>query len=153
VKRPTKPAHWLDFTLWPLLVVTWDRLVKKTSHFWHYVEYRGQPVLTVSLPPDEQAGDRSKGLWSNLFQSDFGWKQVGILEPVNHTGTYQLGFIATEGGEFKKQLCTIILTGQVGLLRGPYATEFFAVDLQGKPVELRVVGLTTKKELRGIPLI
>lgn len=149
----TKPRHLLDFVLWPLLAIFWEPISKKHAHWWHWKDYAGKVTYTVTAPADPKAGDRSKGLWANLWYSNFGWNQVIVLEPMSHAGPYQIGFRSDEGQGVRTQLCSLLLRGKTAVQLGPVPTEFFAVDYQGRSVHLQVVAQTTKKQMDKITLI
>lgn len=149
----TKPRHAFDFVLWPLIAFFWEPFSKKHAHWWHWRNYSGQVIKELLAPGDSNAGNRTSGFWANLYYTNFGWTSVLVLEPVGYSGKYQIGFRSDEGKSVRTQLCSLILGGQTAVQLGPVETEFFAVNEQGEPIELRSVTLTTKKKLRGITLI
>lgn len=148
MRLPTQPHHWADDIPSWVLSKAYDRMTGKSSHFWHWYPYQKPLKWTVSVPTDISAGDRTKGWMHNLLFTDFLWKRVAILVPLTHSGPYHLGYTALEGSQQKTELCSLILKGATAVQLGPYQTKFFAVDLNGEPVELMVIALMSKKALR-----
>jgi hypothetical protein len=80
------------------------------------------------------------------------WQEVVVLAPLptQLDRDYQVGF--RDGQDC--QLCSIIVKGEVALLLGPKAVEFFAVTRYGEPVLLQQVKMTKKRQLNPhIPLL
>ncbi|MCR4279994.1 MAG: hypothetical protein NUV82_01045 [Candidatus Komeilibacteria bacterium] len=146
----TKPIHWLDYFLWPVLRVFWVPFSKKRSHFWHWVDVNYYPKFYITANPDPAAKSRRHSLWENLIQTNFKWNKVVVVTPVRYSGQYRIGMIA----EGKRQICSVINQGKVGLLIGPEAPHFFALNLKGDQIMLKIVGYSTKKSLpKGIKII
>lgn len=148
MRLPTKPHHWADDVPSWILSKIYDWITGKSSHFWHWYPYSKPVQESVPIPADKTAGDRSKGIVQNFLFTDFMWKNVAMLVPLNHSGPYHLGYTSREGGQQKTELCSLILRGATAVQRGPYNTRFFAVDLDGSPLELVIYTLMTKKALR-----
>jgi hypothetical protein len=157
----TNPRHVLDYTLGPLLAVTWERFSIKRSHFWRWINLSPNTPIerTLEVAGLPSAG-RRKSLWGELVQDNFAWNEVILLEPIIHggavyTGKWQIGFTAHEDRRFKVQMCTIVLQGRVAVLRGPYTTNFFASAMGGfDSLSLRIEGSATKYTLPpGVMLI
>jgi len=139
----TKPKHWLDFIFWPILKICWEPFSKKRSHFWHWLEYPNIPQKTLTIRGIKKEKPR-EGFWPNFWQTNFGWKNVVVIEP--HTkGLYNIGLWDKTFG--RKQLCSCLCKGRIGLLIGPSDVEFFALDKKGDYCDLIFVESTTKKEL------
>ena len=139
--------HLLDYTLGLLLRFFWEPFALKRSHFWHWHSINKSIVSTLDIEPDQMAEIRS-GLLSQLLQTNFRWKKVSIIKPKNYTGEYQIGFLANENGIIKNELCDIIVKNKIGVLLGPYKTNFFAISYPAKkPIDLIEVETTVKDKL------
>jgi len=150
----TKPKHWLDFILWPLLKLFWEPFSVKNSHFWHWVDFDKNLIhkdIFFSVEGSIESKPRKKFL-SNLWQTNFGWKKALILEPETD-GEYWLGFFELSTG--KCQLCSVVLEGKVGILVGHNEVYFFALNSDRKSIYLKKSEETTKNNplLHTIPLI
>lgn len=154
-KLQTSPTSVYDWTLWPLLRVVWEPFSKKRSHWWHWRTYTSQihdPVVAKGHP---KRVDRSS-FWENFYQTNLGWSDAVVLRPANYNGFWHLGFSAMQNNGTVTKLCTIFFKGQkkIAALVGPYDTTFFALSLEGTPITLEIIQLTTKSELpEAIPLI
>jgi hypothetical protein len=154
-KWQTSPTHWLDWTLWPLLRVVWEPFSHKRTHWWHWRTYTGQIEDPIVVQGHPNAIDRSSW-WNNFYQTNFGWKNVIVVEPEGYRGLWHLGFSTRQDTGGVTQYCTVLFNGQeqVGPLVGPYDTIFFAFTSEEKPIKLINVQETTKFALsRRIPLI
>jgi hypothetical protein len=151
----TYPKQFEDVIFWPIIRAVWEPFSLKRSHWWHWINYDKVPSGAMSLPQDANAKPRHASIWHNLIQTNFGWKKIAILKPKNYAGNYRLGFIGHEGNLNKKQICTLVLQGCVGILLSPYSFEFFAESYpERSPLELELVRITTKNNLdENTPLI
>ncbi len=84
----------------------------------------------------------------NLFQRwqlKNKWNVVSILAPINPTeGGYYIGFKNFRGEVFLREKS--IDDWEFGVLNGYEDCTFFALDLNGKEIELELVRRTTKSE-------
>ncbi len=134
------------------------KFTRKESMFWHWGPFPNKPPFTILIPGDPNAKLR-KGWWQGIWQTNFGWKKVVVLEPMIDKDTpypkaYRIGFISDM--EQRQQVCAVLLKGRCACLIGPHATKFFAVVMNTQFLQLRVVpdSATTKQELdRSITLI
>ena len=151
----TSPISWLDWALWPLLRVVWEPFSKKRTHWWHWLTYVGQiqdPIVVQGRPNEE---DRSSP-WQNFFQTNFGWKDVVVVKPVNYRGRWHIGFSTQQENGRVTQYCSVLFNEQekVASLVGPTNTTFFAFTQKGMPIKLEVLQETTKDKLSAeIPII
>jgi hypothetical protein len=138
----------LDWTLGHLLNLTWERVSVKHSHFWQWIDAPEGAEPTVFVPQDLNAGDRSKSIFHELWHTNFGWSAVAILEPTTYRGKYRLGFEARESSStFNRQLCTLTLSEKTAVLQSHVRTGWFGIDLDGNPIQLRVVRTDTTKKV------
>jgi hypothetical protein len=151
----TSPTSWLDWTLWPLLRVVWEPFSKKRSHWWHWLTYARQIQDPVVVQGHPNAMDRSSP-WQDFFQTNFGWKDVVVVKPVNYKGLWHIGFSNQQKNGKVTQYCSILFNEQekVAPLVGPTDTTFFAFTPEWIPIKLEVLQETTKDELPAeIPII
>lgn len=149
-----------DWTLGILLKIFWEPISIKRSHFWHWRQekfsYLDSDYNYLVVTPDTQARNRH-GFWSNLWQTNFGWQKVVVVEPSYIYDSYEIVFSTASGDYRNFQSCSLRVKGRVGLLIGPEETRFYAVSynyLIPQQIPLRTVMITTKKELpQGIKLI
>jgi len=142
----TKPRHVFDRILWPTLKKSWERASRKNSHWWHWRRFRGQVTDVLYIRGDKDATH-------NVFLgTNFLWQEVVVLAPVPDQShcDYMIGF--RDGKNV--QICSIVVHGQVAVLLGPRAVDFFAVTRYGQAITLRQVKMTSRKKLRpGVPLL
>lgn len=144
-----QPANWLDYVLWPLLRLSWEKISRKQSHWWHWLSYDGPISKTILVAGDSRLSTHT--FWhSNVFWgTNFTWQQVVVLHPVRPV-VFQVGFI----GSGVRQLCSIQVSGDVALTRGPQDNVLFGVTTDGQPLELQVVDYSTRRRLsRKIPIL
>jgi len=146
----TKPKHWLDFALEPLLKIFWEPFSKKQSHFWRWKRYSGYIENTLTIRGIASEKPRNS-FWSNFWQSNFGWKNVVIIKPETKK-FYQIGFFDKVTND--KKLCSCLVKGDVGLLAGSNDVEFFAIDEDGNFCEIALLKYSNKHLLpKNIPLL
>jgi hypothetical protein len=141
-----------EWFLWPFLKILWEPFSKKRSHWWHWksvnIEIPEGYGVFVRMNPFAKPRDT---FWSNLIQTNFGWKKVVIIEPINpvpHNGNYKIGFINSR--EFTNQkICEFLVRDgtKVALLCGPNHFEVFGVDEYNCPIPVRLVEYGNKYEL------
>lgn len=143
---------------------------------WVFTNPKKVPTQRITPEPDSTARPTT-GPISNIenTQSDErGWQKVVVFTPQKNgesfKGSYHVGFMVRSApwylvplffvlfGETKRlaMRCTVSLGhDQIGMLCGPGEAEFFAWDADtGEPLELSIVGYTTRNELpQAIPLI
>lgn len=152
----TQPDQVLYSILWFLLKLLWEPFSLKRSHWWHWQKVNlGRDIKPLIVEGDKTSLDRNTA-WRNFWQTNFGWQKVAVLEVANcvwcHEGQFYVPFQIGWGevnGKSKKQLeiCSIVhLEPILGLLLGPSDVNFFAFDLEGRPVELRLLKVITKKQ-------
>lgn len=144
----TQPRHIFDWLLWPILRLTWENMSRKNSHWWHWRDYK--KCVNASKTVYIRSG---KIAIRNVFLgTNFQWSEVVVLSLVSTQSQYdyQVGFVDGK----TCQLCSVVVNGQVALLRGPRAVRSFAVSRYGQPLELRQVKLTKRWQLNPhIPLL
>jgi hypothetical protein len=99
--------------------------------------------------------DRSSP-WQNFFQTNFGWKDVVVVKPINYSGLWHIGYSAQQESGKLTQYCSILFNGQekVAGLVGPTDTTFFAFTPEGRPIKLEVLLETAKDKLsKEIPMV
>lgn len=89
------------------------------------------------MPGSPQTKAR-RGLWSNLWQTNFAWKRFSYLRLNDadfNVGTcYHLGFYNPE--KKQNEICWLILKGVTGVLAGDKDVKFFAVEIGSlRPLE------------------
>lgn len=142
--RPAK-FHIFDYILGPILRIIWEPFSIKRSHFWHWQRYDNEINSATTVLPDVTASPRYN-LWLKLWQTNFGWEKVVILQPESYDGNYQIGFTSVEGEEGKTELCSLILKGKIAVLVGPYELSFFAISFPPKKALILQNVLTTTKD-------
>lgn len=142
MKLETRPKHFLDFLLWPLLRIFWEPLSRKNSHWWHWLDYYGNVFLPLEINPVPSKEIRYS-FWQRFYLTNFGWRKVVVVKPKGYTGGYRLGFISQT--EKKKQVCAVILSGQAAALIGGSKVQFFAIDYYGREIPLELVEVTYNK--------
>ena len=155
MKLTTSPKHWLDYVLWPLLRLVWEPFSLKRSHFWHWrdypVHYQLSNTVGFSGSPDARP---IRGWFSNLWQTNFGWKLAATLEgPAGMD--YHLGFETVENGKTVQKICSIVLRGKCAALIGSADVRFFMVSVNGKtsvPIAPRSEG-SKFKLVAGVTLV
>lgn len=156
IARIDKSAGWpwaRERILRPILRTTIEPWSKKRSHWWDWRPYSPQLTAPVSVSSDYKARERI-GLWRRFWLTNFEWQTVVILEPVDHEGPWHLGYAIRGFSYHPQEWCAVVLNGQAAALVGPYVTHFFGLDTELRPVRIRVVRRTTKKDLpASIPLV
>ncbi len=144
----------LKWMLWPFLMCTWELVSKKRSHWWHWQEYGGQinRQKCVFVAGDTSAKSRTTR-WSNLWQTNFGWKRVSVMEVPRSCQAFRAGFIDANG---TAHVCTWTQkkVRKFAMLLGPDDGIFFALDEYGDQVPLDFLAFATKRSLpRSIRLL
>ncbi|MBI5220722.1 MAG: hypothetical protein HY978_02720 [Candidatus Liptonbacteria bacterium] len=154
---------WWDRTLGLLLRFSWELISKKRSHFWNWHKgftayqrgFAGKNLCVVSGSPEARSWQTWLGA---LYQLNFGWQTVVVLEPDNPmwpSVTYRIGYVIrrdASGVQFDQ--CDLVLRGPTAVLVGPDEATFFARTCPGnRLVPLKVVCKTTKANLGRIHLI
>lgn len=130
-------------------------LFQKRTHWWHWLTYAGQIQDPVVVKGHPNEADRSS-LWQDFFQTNFGWKDVAVVKPVNYRGLWHIGFSAQQENGRVTQYCSVLFNGQVKVapIVGPTDTTFFAFTPEEMPIKLEVLQETTKDKLSAdIPVI
>lgn len=111
----------------------------------------------VVLKPEPSAPRRGKtrGL---MIKAMLKWKKTALLlVPEHGYGDFRVGFIANEERGLVLQYCDILFPAGTGVrvLKGPYSTSFFAIDLKGDFIPLTNGGETDRIDSAWIcyPLI
>ena len=68
-----------------------------------------------------------------------GWRTFVVLEPVCYDGVWFVGWHPADGSDLIG-ISRVPLYGQVRLTIGPDEVSFFAINVDGNPIELRQVG-------------
>lgn len=120
----------------------WEPISRKRSHWWHWKPY--QPNVNHRLCQWVAGNPKSKprtSFWSNLWQTNFGWQWVAVLEPYD-IQPFQIGFVEEDG---RRRLCSKpVKNRRIGMLLGPDPIRFFAVNQKGEQIALRLVMIATK---------
>ncbi len=126
-----KPRHLLDWLFWSILQKTWEKWFKKNSHWWHWRTFSGEVQSPIEILGDNSATT------SVALGTNFRWQRTATLALVPEQAHYQyrIGFRDEKLGLC--QLCSVVVSGEVNVLRGPRTVEFFAVDKYGYPLRLR----------------
>lgn len=142
-----------DHFLKPILAIFWEPFSLKKSHWWnwrHDNHYHSEEIsyFLKWIEGDCDAKNRSN-FWSNLIQTNFGWKKSAIIEPSDFCDFYYLGFLkVNKKGEISPQICTLPLKGKSALLKGPNGVYFYAVScLDFKPIEINVIKECKKNDI------
>lgn len=142
-----------DRFLTPLLAIFWEPFSKKISHSWNWKDSSAEVRFPVAVKGNKDAKPRGT-FWRSLWQTNFGWKWAVILEPVDYTGDWHLGYYAQGPGWRAQQWCNVILRGKAAALVGPDDVMFYGVTSDHHPIELRFVALLNKDALTpNIPLV
>jgi hypothetical protein len=132
----------LNWVLWPFLKVSWELVSKKRSHWWHWKSYKGEVDMSMCVLDqfDSKAKPRTTP-WSNLWQTNFGWKLCVVMEPHERI-PFRIGFVTSD----KTELCSVLVKNHlwVAALSGPDKCSFFALDERGKQIPLRFVKIAHK---------
>lgn len=155
----TYPKHIFDYLLWPIIKLVWEPFSLKRSHWWHWKKFlytqRGR-LITSKVIGNKKAKNRDT-FWSNLIQTNFGWNETAVIEPIAYTDKYQLGFFETDKyGKKFPQTCTLVLRGKIAILRGPKDIEVYAFTYpEHRPLVVKVINELPKNTLsmKGIKLI
>lgn len=146
----TYPKHFLDLVFWPFLKIIWEPLSKKGSHWWQWrpLPITSELVSSSTLIP-RYFGSRSRtSLWSNFWQTNFGWQGVALVCPEGYKGKYQIGYIEPRGSRFKAEICSVVVMGKIAVLRGPEDVLFFAFSYPaGERLELKLIRCTVKRKI------
>jgi hypothetical protein len=135
-----------DMLMLPIMyLLQWTlREVPERTHFWNNIKIKDGWSLDRILSHcyflafrGDPAATRAK-LWGfiPLFHMG-GWKTFKVLEPVNHTGQWFIGWYVAD------VLCgvsRIPLSGPVRVLIGPGEVSFFALDTHGRTLPLQQIG-------------
>ncbi|MBL7022141.1 hypothetical protein ISR92_02400 [Patescibacteria group bacterium] len=157
----THPKHCLDYLIWPLLKLFWEPFSKKESHFWHWRKYN-TPISKIRgtlIPADFNAHSRRGGILRLLWETNFGWQKIAILEPANYEGLYQIVYSAQEISSLNQlciyqEKCSLMLRGKVAVQIGPQDTYFYMISFpEGYLLEQKLPVLIKKEKLRDIILI
>lgn len=153
------PEHALDRLLAPPLRVLWEPFSRKNSHFWNYFDCEW-PILEhepLEVMPDENARERYVNRWSMFWATNFADPKVVVIEPVDHSERYQIGYFSQVGHLQKTviQRCSVILSGQFGLLLTNRTVYVWAESFEDKrQIRLQTNDLATRKTLHPhIPLL
>jgi len=108
----------------------------------------------LEVEGDNEAKPRD-GFWANLWQTNFGWNKVAILQTVSFHGEYQISFLNKNN---RWERCSLILRERTAVLCGPDKTTFCAISADpvlSTSVKIEVAEYCRKKDLKkkGIPLI
>lgn len=131
----TKPKHFLDWLLWPILIVAFEPITKIRSHFWQWIDYseRREEILRAQLLTVKTSGTKP---FVNRYD-------IIRLVPVksysltHYIENYQIGYL-TKNGEVK--LCALILNGVTSVIINDDAELYFAIDSHGCLQLLKLVG-------------
>lgn len=142
----TQPRHIFDRLLWPILKRTWEKKSRKNSHWWHWRQYNGTVKHFLYMRADKSA------TYDVFFGSNFLWQEVVVLSliPTQAHYDYKVGFC--EGTT--RQICSVVVHGEVALLLGPRSVKFFAVSKYGEPLVLQTIKMAKRRNLNPhIPLL
>jgi len=147
----TRPKHILDWLLWPILRLIWEPVSRKQAHWWHWRKYYFVHIEMIEVAGDPMVKPRNN-IWNNFWQSNFAWHEVVVFKVVNqdgsdYIGTYQIGFYSKT--EKRRQLCSILLTGQCACLLGHFSTNFFVIADQNRRASLKIIKITKKECLES----
>lgn len=131
----TKPKHFLDWLLWPILALAFEPATKIRSHFWQWIDYseRREEILRAQSLTVKTSGAKSSP----------GQYDIVRLVPVkgcsftHYIENYRLGYL-TKNGETK--LCTLVLNGVSSVVINNDAELYFAIDAHGYLQLLKLVG-------------
>ncbi len=126
----TYPKHIFDNVFWPVLQVIWEPFSKKRSHWWHWQETPLLPNLLDAglIVPGYSGSKIRKNFLSNLWQTNFGWKGVAIISPTDYQGKYRVGYREFSESGCRSEVCSIVLSDKVAVLRGPKNVVYFALS-------------------------
>ena len=148
----TNPWHPLDWVLWPLLRLIWEKWLKsrKTSHFWHWRRVAIAPTETLIIEGDPEAM-KITGRLSNFLGTNFSWEKVVILEAlINESFHLGIRTQSDRGGKGTQLLCSIVLKAgtHFGVLIGAEDVGFYASTVKRQIfVPVRKVGEASRSTL------
>lgn len=156
MRLETKPVHFLDRALWPILRFLWQPLTKKQSYFWHWMRWECPIPEKMLLPIVADWTVRGRtGRWSNFWGPEFGWKETVTIVPRDSTSRFRIGFRGKwiDGSEVT-MLCSIVCTDFVRVLIPGDDVEFFAVSYrQNLPIPIKALSPGERKDKSKIPLL
>lgn len=120
------------------------------------MEHALDDLETVVLAPEPSAPHRGKTWWS-MALAMIRWKKCVVLEPSVPYTEYRVGFSAQEERGLVQQYCAIVFKAgeRVRVLKGPYTTKFFGIDIRGNIFPLTSQGGfdCLDRKVFAIPLI
>jgi hypothetical protein len=112
-------------------------------------------VVTLKPEPSAPRRGKTRGM---MIMAMLKWKMTALLlVPEHGYGNFRIGFMAEEERPLVLQYCDILFPAGTGVrvLKGPYTTSFFAIDINGNFIPLQNGGETDRIESvwLGYPLI
>jgi len=107
---------------------------------WH--SFSGE-VLGIAVQGDDTVPATTR--WNKPFLILFFWNTLQVLEVPVGTGLYRVGFCAFDGTvQLREEPVT---THQFAVRVGRESCQFFAIDMEGHEIELKLGRRLPKKEL------
>lgn len=120
--------------------------VPQRTHFWNNLHLKNTDAFGLdatmfeTVSSDPRATRRWLGPLPLFHMAIFGgWEQFVVLTPKIHKETWFVGWIAGDAFGLSK----IPLTGSVRLGIGPAQAQFFGVTIDGRQIDIDIVGYGT----------
>lgn len=130
----TKPEHFLDWLLWPILALAIEPTTKIRSHFWQWIDYseRREEILRARLLTIKTNGAKSSVNKYDIVRL----VPVKSYSLTHYIDNYRLGYLSKDG---QVKLCTLVLNGVTSVVINDDAELYFAVDTNGYLQALKLV--------------